>query len=384
MSKRTNTLIFTAEIKGHFLEYIHHIYDLCRRKDGYFIFYLPEEFNLIKNRFEWQVAENISFVFISNEQYKYYTSLNILKRSKYLCGLLKDQTYKNNISKIICCALIQIIPFAPFILPSKIKVSGIIYMIYLYRWKDLSVFGKFQNIAKYFIMSFCRIFDKVFILNDENSAIKLNKLYHTSKFCYLPDPYVPLEGGNNINTIRKDYNIENDKKIIIHFGALNENKGTLDLMNSLKQLPVELINNIHFILAGKIDEEIKSYFYIIYNDIKNRINITLVDSFCTYEFLKELCIASDAIVIPYKRTSQSSGVIGYASQFGKPVIAPSSGLLGQLVNEYRLGIVVPDLTPEALINAYRKIIKGQCENPSYEYCRAHTVRMFQDIICSCL
>ncbi len=384
MSKTTYTLIFTAEIKGHFLEYIHHIYDLCRRKEGFFIFYIPEEFNYIKDRFEWQVAENISFSYITNEQYKNYTSLNILKRAKYLCGLIKDQIIKYNISRIFCCALIQILPFAPFLLPSNIKVSGIIYMIYLHRWKELSILGKFQNVAKYLLLSFSGKFDKIFILNDERSAKRFNELFYSNKFCYLADPYVPLEGGDNIINVRKVYDIDVDKKIIIHFGALNENKGTLEIMNSLLKMPADFNKEMHFILAGKIDDEIKNEFYDIYNEIKNRVNITVVDKFCSYEFLKDLCIASDAIVIPYKRTAQSSGVIGYASQFGKPVIAPSSGLLGRLVKEYKLGIVVPEITPESLINAYTTIIRGHYKKPSDEYCREHTVMMFQDEISSCL
>ena len=384
MRIKTKALIFSAEIKGHYLEYIHHIYHLCIRKEGDFLFYVPEEFVLLKKRLEWKEAENISFVYISNKQYEYYTSKNIINRSKYLCELLKEQIINYNISKIFCCTLIQILPFAPFLLPSSVKVSGIIYMIYLYRWKELSIVGKIQNVIKYLILSLSSKFDYIYILNDKKNANRFNKLYHTKKFYYLPDPYVPIVSNNNVMNIRKEFHIDNGHKIIIHFGALNENKGTLDLMNSLVCLPVELNQKVHFVLAGKIDDEIKEVFYNIYNEIKERINITIIDKFCSYEFLKDLCITSDAIVIPYKRTAQSSGVIGYASQFGKPVIAPSSGLLGRLVKEYKLGIVVPEITSESLINAYRTIIQGHYKNPNDNYCRNHTVMMFQDVISSCL
>ena len=44
-------IVFSHEIKGHFLEYIHHIYDKCRMMEGEYLFYIPEQFIDYKSLF---------------------------------------------------------------------------------------------------------------------------------------------------------------------------------------------------------------------------------------------------------------------------------------------------------------------------------------------
>lgn len=377
------TIIFTSEIKGHFLEYIHHIYELCSQKDGEYLFYVPEEFNIIKDRFLWIETSNIKFEFIPKQASEYYSSVNFITKAKYINHLLKLQVEKYNAKKIFCCFLMEVLPYAPFILPKDVKISGIVYMIYLYRWREFSLLAKLQNILKYLLMTLSTKFDTILILNDAKSSHKLNKFYKTKKFVPLPDPYVPLL-SNQTSKLRSIYGISADTTIFAHFGALNENKGTLDLLDSIMLLPEDIKLKSHFFIAGRVDEEIKDILYYKYNQLEHKANITLIDEFCSYDFLKDLCMACDALVIPYKRTSQSSGVIGYASQFGKPVIAPNRGLLGELVNQYKLGITIEDTTPASLIKAYIKIIDHDYSQPSNNYCKDHTVEQFKKVISNCI
>ena len=373
-------IIFSHEVKGHYLEYLHHIYDMCRKMDEEYLFYVPEQFKDIKCLLYWEPTANVKFEYIPQETYKYYMSLGIVKRSFHLSKLLKTQIQKYKSKTIFCCSLITILPYAPFVIQSNVKISGIIYMIYLHRWRELSFMGKFKNVLKYVLMSYSKNIHRILILNDQKSVNKLNSLYRSKKFHYLPDPYVPIQNSNRQITIRKQYCIESEKILFSHFGALNSNKGTLDFLKSLTILPQEISSKSHFFLAGRVDGEIKEEFYQIYDRLKNKISITLIDEFCSYEFLGDLCKESDAIVIPYKRTSQSSGVIGYASQFGKPVIAPDKGLLGDLVRDFKLGITIPDLSATSLINAYKIILEGNYLNPDTTYCKSRTVKLFQDEI----
>ena len=54
--------------------------------------------------------------------------------------------------------------------------------------------------------------------------------------------------------------------------------------------------------------------------------------------------------MPYHITNLSSGVIGYAALFGKPVIGPSKGLLGHLINKYQLGETVGTPINKSFLN----------------------------------
>lgn len=67
-------------------------------------------------------------------------------------------------------------------------------------------------------------------------------------------------------------------------------------------------------------------------------------------------IRHDAILIPYKNTAQSSGLLGYAAQFNKPLLAPSNGLIGKLVNEYKLGYLLDNLSPRTIADNLDKVV----------------------------
>ena len=54
---------------------------------------------------------------------------------------------------------------------------------------------------------------------------------------------------------------------------------------------------------------------------------------------------------PYEAVDLSSGVIGYAAYYNKPVIGPSGGLLGKIIRRYQLGTALQDITPSSLAKA---------------------------------
>ena len=50
-------------------------------------------------------------------------------------------------------------------------------------------------------------------------------------------------------------------------------------------------------------------------------------------------------------------MLGYASYYGIPVIAPSDGLIGTLVNTYKLGVTIKDITSDNIRNACEILCK---------------------------
>lgn len=372
------TIIFSHSLRGHYLEYIHHIYDaLLTKKEEKYVFVIPKEFEEVKSKLVWVPAEHIKIDLIEPNTAQALLNSKILKRSFIINRIIKSKIEQYGASKVLSTSIITLLPFAPFYISASVKVSGIIYMIYLYKWKTDNLLRKVSNVFKYLILSKFNCFDKILILNDEPSARKLNQLYHVTKFSSIVDPFFEIESKSTLN-IREEYNIDQNKVIISQFGALNMNKGTLDVMESIVRLPHDLKNKICFIFAGRVHNEIRSSFDNYIDVIrKNNIQLIVEEGFQTYDYLTNLCKYSDAFVIPYKRTAQSSGVIGYASQFGKPVIAPAEGLLGKLVRRYNLGVLVSNTSPESLIEGYVRIIKNKFVRPDKTYCQKNSLKEFE-------
>lgn len=370
-------LIFTATVSGHNMEYLHHIYDAAiHNTNQRYIFVVPEEFEQVKHNFVWEFAKHISFDYFTKEESASWQNKGMLASSYYLCKLVRNRIKKHKADKLFVVTLMSHLPFAPFMYGWRVKMSGIIYKIYLHEWHRSSFLSKVMDVLKYMLMRIFPLFDRVYILNDATSATRLNRLYRTTKFSYLPDPYVPLTVSESALNLREELGVKANQKLFIHFGALAERKGTIQIIDSLQFLSKEECERYVFVFAGRVFPDIKEAFYAGVAKYQSSVCIHVKDEFCSFEYLAALCDACDAILMPYLETAQSSGVIGYAAQFGKPVIAPDEGLVGQLVQNYQLGITC-NCSAESLAGAYQYIADGQMPFPSQTYCKDHRVIDFQ-------
>jgi glycosyltransferase involved in cell wall biosynthesis len=370
------TLVFDIEMTGHHLEYLHHLYCAAGQKvNEEFVFAFPESFDDVSSNFEWPYYSNITIHYLKGYDVV-KVKCNILKRSYYLSKLLKKTAKDLQITHIFLIVLMQFLPFLPFFLNKKYKVSGIVYQIYLYRWKQSSVFTKLQDVFKYLSLSNFNIFEKVFLLNENSAPHYLNKKYKTNKFYNLVDPVVPII-GNDIRNMREDLEILNKTKVILHLGTMSKTKGTLEIFEALGVMRKEEYTNYTFIFAGKVQDDIKESFYKMYNKFKDKVQIILFDEFCSFEFMGSLLLTCDIILCPYKRTSQSSGIIGYAAQFGKIVIVPKKGMLAKLVRNYKLGLFFENDTPYGIINV---IEKTEICSPNNNYLEMNSIKNFTKAI----
>lgn len=375
-------LIFDPRISGHHLEYLAHLWRICENiEDSRYFFLVPSSFEEKKDMIGLSYCKTIKIIFLSEDECTKCNTGSILNKAWYVSTIISKYVTQLSVSEVFLISIIDCLPFLPFLLRRSIQVSGIVYGIYLYNWRLSSFVRKVEDVVKYQLFARSRVFKKVFILNDAASTRKLNALYHTDKFTYLVDPYLPLT-CNYRTSIRKEFGIADDTKLFIHFGSLGIRKGTMIILDSLNLLSDVDTRKYAFILAGRVPNEIKESFYSKIDEIKKKgVQLYINDSFCEYSFLGALCSECDAILVPYLDTTRSSGIIGYASQFQKPVIAPASGLIGRLVKSYKLGYLIPSLAPNCLCEAYRSFDKKSFDVMSSSmYSSSHNVEEFSKVI----
>ena len=372
------TIIFDPIVSGHHLEYLRHLWVICSQKPSkHFVFLVSPEFVSKKNQLGLQETDNIHIQELSISETKRCSNPNIICRAWGISFVVNRYVKFFSASKVFSISIIDFLPFFPLI-SSR---SGIVYGIYLYGWKSSSFLKKIGNILKYTLFSRSRVFEHVFILNDAASARRLNYLYKTERFLGLPDPFLPIIPLPGLS-IRSLYGIPNDKTLFVHFGSLGERKGTMRILDSLLLLNAEDAKEYAFVFAGKVSDSLSNKFYETVAQIKerNHLQIHIEDCFCDYSYIASICDQCDSILIPYLDTSRSSGLIGYSSQFGKPVVAPSSGLIGKLVFRYKLGLLLNDISSLQLINSYKEIRRNNYTKPTNDYCQSHTIQMFSSAI----
>lgn len=342
------TLVFDTFISGHHLEYIHHLYENVSYKERY-IFIVPASFKRVRNEMIWTKKTNVHFDYLSDSFSDFVNNVSHLKKSIELSFILKKYYQIYIPDKILLISLIDYYPFLPFFFrKSKVKISGIIYKIYLYEWKKYTLFQKFYEFLRQVSMVYSKCTHKIFILNDSSASCFLNKLWKTYKYCYLIDPYMPID-TNHMDGILKEYNIQDSDIVYLHWGAMDKRKGTLEILDAIKLL--ERDENRVFIFAGKISINIVEEFYKKYEVLKAKHKILVIDMFCGYDLIKALNGRSNYVLLPYKKTSLSSGALYYAAQLKKTVIGPKDGLVGKLIRKNRLGYCLPLVTAKEIANA---------------------------------
>ena len=367
-----NKILFETVLSGHRMEYIHHLYmEMLNHKDDQFVLAVAEEFNKRKSDYDWPESENISFDFIPQDEADDANSGNMIVQAWKKSKLLRKYIKKHESQKVFLITLMKLLPFLPFFIPSRCKIVSIIYKIYLYEWKEYSFIRKLVEVLKYKLMVVSRCIQTIFILNDEATARYLNGLYQTSKFQYLVDPF------NEINyvpkNIRSDLNIPEKNRVFLHFGGLQERKGTMEIVKALMLVDDKDRKDITVIFAGKVYNDIREHFYEELKKVKNLCQIIVFDKFCRVELLADLCMTCDLILIPYQVMAQSSGLLGYAAKYQKPVLGPSEGLIGKLIRKYNLGFTMPTVKAHSIVEG---IIKQQAFCPDSRYINIIAVKTF--------
>lgn len=227
---------------------------------------------------------------------------------------------------------------------------------------------------RYCTMARSHSMGSVFILNDPTSAGQLNKIYRTDRFRLLPDP-VPEVNPSDLQNLRSELGVDSKAKVFLHFGALTERKGTLVILRSLLLMSSEELADKVYIFAGRVSDGMRDAFYNLVEKAGERGGKIIVkDEFVDYSTLNSLCHTADVILAPYLLTDLSSGVIGYGAAFHRPVVGPAAGLIGELISTNGLGVVLPQITPEALRDVYSQPLHI-ADNGSYA--RFNSIQNFQ-------
>ena len=230
---------------------------------------------------------------------------------------------------------------------------------------------------KYWVMSKFSVYDSVYMLNDINAPVLLNRKYNTNHFKYLPDPIIPINNIDNID-IRKHYNISPHKKIILHPGGMLPYKGTIEILKALERIQGHQCDKFAFIFAGRVTNSIKDEFYKLLHNVNKNVQVIVEDDFFSFEKLGAFFNYADWILIPYRIKSQSSGIIGHAAFFKKPVIAVNNGLIGSIVETYKLGVLINDSSPSSILEILFNLPDWNYINNNYV--ETHKIEDFVNLI----
>jgi glycosyltransferase involved in cell wall biosynthesis len=161
---------------------------------------------------------------------------------------------------------------------------------------------------------------------------------------HLPDPVsLPATTETEINALRTQLGIEPDRQIFLLFGSLaEERKGTRQLLEALVLLDLTLCRKLCILLVGEpfVDRQVLLETWLA--PVRQTLPIQVVTQF---GYVPESSVPvyfrlADAILAPYQKHVGMSGILLLAAIAQKPVLSSNYGLMGELVQQYQLGVTV--------------------------------------------
>jgi glycosyltransferase involved in cell wall biosynthesis len=157
-----------------------------------------------------------------------------------------------------------------------------------------------------------------------------------------------------------------EKNIVLFFGLLRPYKGVPALIRAFEQLPGPLRNESRLVIAGEAWEDEESVKMA--KSSQYAAQITVIDRYVDDLEISLLFSASDLLVIPYTRASQS-GVAHIAMAFGMPVVASEVGGLVESLGAYQGTIFTRPGDVKGIIEGITKALSGKVRYPVPEELR---------------
>lgn len=174
-------------------------------------------------------------------------------------------------------------------------------------------------------------------------AIKhINSLYDRAKAVHLPDPVILSQANLSLADIQQNLQIDKNRQVFLLFGALTERKGIYQLLDAIELLPAELCQKLCLLVVGEANPVDKAAIAAKITAICQAKPVQIITQ---YEFVPESDMQAyfqltDVVLAPYQRHVGMSGILLLAAAAQKPVLSSNYGLMGEIVEQYSLGISV--------------------------------------------
>lgn len=245
--------------------------------------------------------------------------------------------------------------------PSATRISGILFRPSLhYALRNPTVGERLRHFRKRVLlqrMAGNACLDYVFSL--DHSAVPALRAQGLNAIP-LPDPVSPAPSESaQPETVRSRFSFAPDRVLMVLFGALDERKGLVPLLEALSILSGNDLERVALLLAGPLAPHLTLAVRERVEDLRHRgAQVAVHDAFVPLAEIQPLIQAADLVLAPYQRHVGSSAVLIRAAAAGRPVLSQSYGYMGAQVVRHRLGRVVDTENMDALAEALRDALRS--------------------------
>lgn len=180
---------------------------------------------------------------------------------------------------------------------------------------------------------------------EELKAVKKNAVYRLN-----PHPTYNAFKIKNLSRMqaREALHKGEQEKLLLFFGFVREYKGLKHLLKAMPEIKAKL-GNVKLMVVGSFGEDKANYLQLIREgQIEDCVEV--IDGYTPDDEVEKYFAACDLVVLPYESATQS-GIVQIAFGFELPVIVTNVGGLPDVVEDGKMGYIVPTKDPGAIAKA---------------------------------
>jgi glycosyltransferase involved in cell wall biosynthesis len=196
-----------------------------------------------------------------------------------------------------------------------------------------------------------------FVLSADLVAVTIAKYVMVLEKKYKVDNVALIPHGSFEIPPLPDFNLPAGPKQVMTFGKFGTYKKVEVMIDAVEIIRKRSNIQLQIVIAGTDSPNKKGYLKDVENQYKAVKDIVFT-GYVAEEDVPRIFGDSAVVVFPYTSTTGSSGVLHQAGSYGKAVILPNIGDLGELIREegYAGELFEPD-DAESLANAIQKVVE---------------------------
>jgi glycosyltransferase involved in cell wall biosynthesis len=196
-----------------------------------------------------------------------------------------------------------------------------------------------------------------FVLSADLVAVTIAKYVNTLENKYKTDNVALIPHGSFEVPAMPNFTLPSGPKQIMTFGKFGTYKKVEVVIEAVEIIRKRTTLDLQIVIAGTDSPNKKGYLDSVqhtYREVKNIVFTGYVPE----ENVAKIFDDSAVVIFPYTSTTGSSGVLHQAGSYGKAVILPNIGDLGELIREegYAGELFEPN-DAESLANAIQKVVE---------------------------
>jgi len=184
-------------------------------------------------------------------------------------------------------------------------------------------------------------------------------------FCCIADSFATYSGSRQLeNDLHRELGIDKSRTMFLLLGVLDERKGVLELLQSLKLINSSDASGISIVLAGPLSESHRERVLELIAQIRSNtdIQVILQDRYIRDYQVQHYYELANVVLATYQKHMGSSSALIRAAMAEKQILSSNYGLMGQLVKEYNLGISVDTSNINQIANGITQCLRYQRNN----------------------